>query len=378
MNNKFDLDSIVENKLDELQQYGYIRGGHNGPYYDSETPVRNTAHHIIIFKYYYYKKKEKKYYDAIIKCADYLLTKEVRPLDSVFYCRTNKNKDLSNGVIGQAWAIEGLVEAFKVTKDKRYIDLAVKVFLMIPFDKYYKLWKTLNVDGSIRGFDMTFNHQLWFVTAGIQILSTYEDNEIRSRCNLFLDSINQHINTYKNGLIKHPQELKKSKNGIKNFVKKIYKLTKKRNLTKKLYYKENGYHLFNVYAFALIKNHGVDLDFFKSDKFTRILQYCFSENLYEWLLEKEIKFDGNSMPHVKNDRVNIYGFPYNSPGFELPYIYKTFGDLVGGKDQFIDNIIDKQIEITYCNEKKRFNMNNEDLRTMEARLYEYIRVFDLE
>ena len=79
------------------------------------------------------------------------------------------------------------------------------------------------------------------------------------------------------------------------------------------------------------------------------------------------------MPNVKNNAVNIYGFPYNAPGFELPYIYKTFKYLVGDRKELVDDIIKKQMELTYCNEKEGFYKNTEDSNTLEARIYEYVR-----
>ena len=65
--------------------------------------------------------------------------------------------------------------------------------------------------------------------------------------------INSLITCYPNGLISHFIKLSNlySKfNRYKNGIKSLAKLVINKN---KLYYKENGYHLFNMYAFALIK-----------------------------------------------------------------------------------------------------------------------------
>ena len=115
------IDKIVASKLEELNQNGYLIGGHNGPYYDPETPVRNTAHWTCIFSHYYNETKDQKYYSAVKKCSEYLLSVKARPMNATFFCRTNKLKDFSNGTIGQAWAIEGIVEAYKTIKDERLI-----------------------------------------------------------------------------------------------------------------------------------------------------------------------------------------------------------------------------------------------------------------
>ncbi|MFW6015622.1 MAG: hypothetical protein ACOCRK_04230, partial [bacterium] len=182
------MDKIISRKLLEIESKGFIKGGHNGPYYDEETPVRNTAHWAVIFSYYYKKTNQKRYYDAVKLCGDYLLSKEARPMNGTFFCRYNTNKDFVNGIIGQAWAIEGLVAVYDTTSDEKYIQAAREVFLMLPFDQNNKLWSVIDIDGSRKGFDMTFNHQLWFATSGVLILSKKNDSEIYKRCRCFFNN----------------------------------------------------------------------------------------------------------------------------------------------------------------------------------------------
>jgi hypothetical protein len=271
------LENIGQRHLLLLNENGYIPGGHNGPYYDKETPVRNTAHWSTIFAFLYRKTNKSEYLAAVEKCADYLMSEAARPMQASYFCRTNVNKDLSNGTIGQAWAIEGLVSAYKVTNNKAYIETAREVFLLHPFDERYKLWKVVNVDGSIRQFDMTFNHQLWLAASGTVLLAELPDAEIKSQCQMFFDELPNMLRTYKNGLIKH---------GVLNSVTLIDKLRnvfdwlmykrKSMKTGKNMLYKENGYHLFNLYAFAIIKQHFGDIPLFKLDKFKHALSYCFS------------------------------------------------------------------------------------------------------
>ena len=202
-----DLEQLIEGigkrHLLLLEEHGYIPGGHNGPYYDKETPVRNTAHWSTIFAFLYRKTKYPEYYKAVESCADYLMSEAARPMRASYFCRTNVNKDLSNGTIGQAWAIEGLVSAYKVTKQQSYLETAKEVFLLHPFDERYKLWKVVNVDGSIRQFDMTFNHQLWFAASGAVLLAELPDQEVKRQCQMFFDELPNMLRIYKNGLVKH-------------------------------------------------------------------------------------------------------------------------------------------------------------------------------
>ncbi len=111
---------------------GYINPSHNRPYNDEETPARNTAHWLIIFSYLYTETQEKKYNNAIIKCAKYLTSNNAKPANATFYCRKNKNKDFSNGLIGQAWVIETL--ANNKLETPKYGEIAEKVFLLHPFN----------------------------------------------------------------------------------------------------------------------------------------------------------------------------------------------------------------------------------------------------
>lgn len=374
MEMKSILDSIREKKINELDKYGYIKSGHNGPYYDTETPVRNTAHFATTFCYYYQLTKENKYFDAIKKCGDYLVSREARPMDTTFFCRSNKHKDLSNGIIGAAWAIEGLVSAYKIINDKRYIEVAKKVFLLFPFDERYNLWKVIDIDGNIRGFDTTFNHQLWFAAAGTIILSVIDDKKIRRRCDLFFNNISRIFSTYSSGLIKHSiltQETGMER--VKNCLNQITQTYNKITFGKSMQYKENGYHLFNLYAFALIKDHGYAIDLFKNTMFKKSLDYAFSNELYNWLERKNNKSDINIMPQIKNRTINIYGYSYNAPGFELPYITKVFQDNLIDKRTFVESVVQKQIDLTFDKDRISFCRNTEDENTLDSRIYELIR-----
>ncbi|MGJ8682612.1 hypothetical protein [Paraglaciecola sp.] len=374
MNLEQILENIAEQHLPLLEEHGFIPGGHNGPYYDKETPVRNTAHWSTIFAYLYQKTQRPDYLQAVISCADYLMSVPARPMQASFYCRTNINKDLSNGTIGQAWAIEGLVSAYKVTQQKAYLETAREVFLLHPFDERYNLWKVVNVDGSIRQFDMTFNHQLWFAASGAVLLAELDDLEIKRQCDLFFNALPSMLRIYNNGLIKH---------GVLNSVTFIDKLrnvfdwiTYKRKSIKSgkdMRYKENGYHLFNLYAFALIKQFYGDIPLFNSDKFKKALSYCFSEQLHDSLENQDRSKDINKMPKVTTDQVNIYGYSYNGPGFELPYITKVFNNELGDNSVLISQVTKKQLEYTYNHEQKSLNIHTEDQATLEARFYEYVR-----
>ncbi|MDN4504243.1 hypothetical protein QX776_17680 [Alteromonadaceae bacterium BrNp21-10] len=374
---KLILDLAIS-KLDKLIELGHMPGGHNGPYYDPETPVRNTAHWTTIFAYCYKKTADEKYLNAVKTCAKYLLSKKARPMGATFYCRTNPKKDFSNGTIGQAWAIEGLVAAYKATKQQIYLETAREVFLLHPFDEKYNLWKVVNVDGSIREFDMTFNHQLWFAASGTILLAELPDPEIKRQCQLFFDALpKKMLRTYNSGLIKHAVRNSETlKEKLKNILDWSTNKLRALKSGKDLKYKENGYHLFNLYAFAIVKQHYGNIEFFKMDKFQKALSYCFSTPLHD-ALEKECRSrDINKMPKVTSDKINIYGYSYNAPGFELPYIAKVFNSELDDQSVLISQVIKNQLEYTFNQQQQSFNLQTEDQETLNARIYEYVRGLD--
>ena len=112
------LISIAQVKIDELSNKEFIDGGSNGPYNCVDTPVRNSAHWCVTFSYLYNITKEKKYYEAIIKLSNYILKIEGESASGSVKCMDGKGFTDTNGLIGQAWAIEGLLFAYKTTNKK--------------------------------------------------------------------------------------------------------------------------------------------------------------------------------------------------------------------------------------------------------------------
>lgn len=379
-----DIKQLIKNIsikfYKELIEKGYIAPGHNGPYNDEETPVRNTAHWLSIFSYLYSETQEKKYYNAVIKCAKYLTSNNTRPANATFYCRKNKNKDFSNGLIGQAWVIEALVEAFKILGEKKYLDLASEVFLLHPFDESKGLWKIVNVDGSIRNFDMTFNHQLYFSASGSSVYNLTKNQRIKEMIDVFFGKLKYNLDIHRDGLIKHSIIFGETINDRIKKLGKIIKLVlfdvvKRKNMI----YKEIGYQMFNVYAFAILYDNGIGIDFFNGEKFNKILKYTFSDEIFEKLKINNNKSDITNIPIIDNNiNVNRYGFAYNAPGFELPYVYVIFKDRIDNYNKInIDRIINAQIRLTYDCNKKMFSNNTEDERILTSRIYELVRYLKL-
>lgn len=331
--------------LKTIKQNGQMPSGHNGPYNDKETPVRNTGHWLIIFSKAYQITKNKNFKTVAGQLAKYLLTKKAKPHNASFHHRFTPQKDKCNGLIGQAWTIESLIEASRLLKDSQYISLAANVFTSHKFNYYKGLWHRLEIDGKTLSIDSTLNHQIWFAAIGSEI----NNKTIHSQVKLFLDRLSNNITVLNNGLIFHPiiSIWKKQTiiSRIKNMALGTYHPEKINN---KLIYKSIGYHSFNLYALAILKNKFPRHIFWQSKSFKQTIKYCFSDQ-------------------YKKDLIgNKYGFPYNPVGFEMPFIIDTFSKLnMKEKNSLSAFWLKQQI--------KNNQHKNLDVPTQTARIYELSR-----
>ena len=78
--------------------------GHNGPRFDIDTPLRNTAHWAITFLRSFQLSKDDIFINAARKSLEYI-SSHSRRSNGAFFCRNSIMKDKSNGLIGQAWVI---------------------------------------------------------------------------------------------------------------------------------------------------------------------------------------------------------------------------------------------------------------------------------
>lgn len=382
------LEQSARLAIDQQRQDGSLPAGHNGPYHDSETPVRNTAHWLITFLKIHEQTGENTYLNAAQRAIRYLCSQEARPYDATFHHRTTPDKDSCNGLIGQAWTIEALSMAASYLDDPELLTLAEEVFLLHPFDEHLSLWKRIDIDGTPLGFDATFNHQLWFAAAGALLashanVSLEVDRQIRS----FLDALPEILRTYSSGLIYHPLHPKFSienysrmlvndRNGrlfiaslirylpitdfgsVRSLIRASPVPVSRLPLTsKQLRSKAVGYHSFNLYAFALLNRWCSDHSFWSSDLFEATITYAKSEE-YRHQLEE-----------------NDYGYPYNPPGFEMPFVLEVF-----------DNNTDRRLQKWWLAQQFRrcydfdayvMNRSTEDPATLTARLYQATRLPNL-
>jgi hypothetical protein len=326
---------------------GSMPAGVNGPYQDPETPVRNTSHWLISFLKAYEIEGEKKFLEAAEKCLSYLMSAEVRPMNATFWHRKNPRKDFANGVMGQAWTLEALEYAYRFFGDEKILISATNVFKLHPYDNFQKAWETVNVDGSIRGFDTTFNHQLWFAAIGSR-LASHGDSEINNQTDDFLNSLGKTMKTYHDGVIMHHPTGFLQNSLKKRIEAKITKLRTSKQKNEYTYSKSVGYHGFNLYALGLIHEQKPDLVFFNSSIFKSMIK-----------VSTCIEF----MSKLEKSK---YSFDYNPPGFELGFAMQKFGNT-----QDALKFLEKDTQKSFDFAQGQWGINNKfDQNTAAARVYE--------
>jgi hypothetical protein len=344
--------SAKENISKQLEDGSFVSGS-NGPYKDYETPVRNTAHWLTLFCRILNEKKDAELENAAHKAVDYLLSEKARPHGAAFYCRDSEKKDSTNGLIGQAWAMESLVEAFKNLGRVDAMNVAKEVFFMHPWLKNEYIWKRISVDGSHLSIDGTFNHQLWFAAIGAQL----DDHKAKSRAHEFLSHVARNVETYPDGIIYHASSLGGILiNGNFSIIKVIYRLYDKFIRTKmrsKLRLKSVGYHGFNMYAFGMLKESFPDHDIWKSKKILSMVEVVSSKTFNSEL-----------------DRCQ-YGWQYNPPGIEIAFMFEVFGY----QKIFSQDWIDRQIKKCHITGTTDITTGlSDDTNTLLARVYEASRL----
>jgi hypothetical protein len=358
------IETIAKQYCQHFLMQGFADPGHNGPYGNTDTPVRNTAHWLITYGILYEKTNNEQFRAVAQQFADYLLKKAPRGTSGAIQCMSDDKFDRINGLIGQAWAIEALAYAASLFDDSRYHEAARSIFLSQRYNEKDHLWIRIDIDGENLGYDYVFNHQLWFAAAGVLLLSVGEDADIRFQTEDFMIHIDQNMAIYNNGLIRHFLPIARPERTslrLKKFL--IRRLHPLRFLHPKCnrYLYEESYHLFNMYGFALIKKYFGPPQLFKLEKLRAAVRFA-----DEYVRRSQREWFGNKlMSYAK------YSYAYNSPAFEYPFIAQTLKD---GCDKTIqETLLNRQFNITYDEVSCTFSRNTADPQTLTARIYEYAR-----
>jgi len=362
------IDLIIdqaEAALTRQNKDGSMPPGCNGPYHHLETPVRNTAHWLVTFSWLNRLAPDQRYLDAADRLATYLADPAHRPYGYSFVCR-HGTMDECNGLIGQAWVMEGLTEAARLFCDDRFARIALDVFNKHKFDRRRGLWLRLEPDGREIGTDPTFNHQLWFAVTAAELLTSVNGID-HSNLRKFMELLQYNFAVLGGGRISHlmnhaisgykfrklarrPIGFVSKTFGLKSIAEKIDRREQK-TLTR-----EVGYQCFNLYAFARLSRIFDQHSIFTSKLFREAICYLESEE------------------YKKAIKGNPYGYGYNAPGFEIPLCLSEFSSK--NRNEVLRDAqywIKSQFSLTYNNRTRMFDRNTEDPETLSARIYECSR-----
>nr|MBS0036712.1 hypothetical protein [Saprospiraceae bacterium] len=341
--------------LSNQRSDGSFHPGHNGPYRDPETPVRNTSHWLYTLCWAYVQTGKKAYHRAAEQAIGYLLSEKARPMAASFWIRKNPKKDFCNGLMGQAWVLEALLYASRALEREDCYAAAEEVYFLHHFDPKLHIWNRLNVDGSQTTPDVTFNHQLWFAaTAGM----LHRSAEAKEASKSFFERKATKVRTYSDGIINHVSPVTSLTYKIRD-PKKIsegilghgyYHISKG-----KLRKKASGYHAFNLYAFALLKNTFPNHDFWSSNKFKKMYAVT------------------NKRKYKEEQIDNKYSYPYNPTGLEMAFVNETF---FPENEGIIKGWLNHQIEHTAEPGQSIMTRNSYDPLTSRARIYECCRLIN--
>lgn len=366
------LERAAENAIENQRADGSFPEGVNGPYNDPETPVRATSHWLFTLSKLCSDRFNSKiepenltsFEEAAGRAIGYLQSETARPYEKTFRHRSSDKKDECNGLIGQAWTIEALVEAGRVFGRTDLIDLAEDVFLLHPFDAETALWRRTDTDGELLGFDRTFNHQLWFAAAGGELAQEC-NGSVADQVQQFLDNLLTLMDVTSEGRIRH---LLRPSFGVGAYLRYLTQ-RHRRELTRNvilspirppsnrrdLKQKSVGYQSFNLYGLALLHHNFPTHDIWDSEVIYQLFAYTDDDSFKERL------------------RNNPYGYPYNVSGIELAFARHEFGF---EEDRESDSWLHEQFSRTYNSESGLMDRNNPDPTILTARLYEATRLPD--
>ena len=361
MEKKMYISDIILKSANAVLQIqkenGSFPPGHNGPWNNEDTPVRVTSHWAILLLKAYDLTNDNKFLQSSKKAYSYLTSKKARPYKNSFYCIASENKVIqSNGLIGQAWVLESLIEAYNHFSDSNYLNLAEDLIIKHSFDEELCLWHVLGLKGEILKIHRTFNQQLWFSVMAFIVANICHNNEILINTKKFFEQLLSFIK-FKNFIRMHIREdiFYKKTNKKDKYSLKVKNLAAKRYFTKI----SRGYLSFSILALSTLYSINRTMDLWRDVKLRKMIS---QSTLY--LDSKIFHDDGNK-----------FGFQYNPIGFEVACLKEKFSDYIGDyKGKSIENWIIKQLDNHYDFNKMMLIKNTNDQNTLSSRIYELTKL----
>lgn len=355
--NRSRLDELLTRSAEAafpLQtESGAMPPGHNGPWGDIQTPLRNTGHWLITFLRAHRISGDERFLVAASRTLGYLQLPIHRPAGAAFRHFSSGSRPPGNGLIGQAWTLEALAEAGTSFNRADLMDRAAEVFLLHQFDEGLGLFHTLDIDGCDGGINPTVNQQIWFAAAGTMIRAA-SSPEILRRVDRFLDQLPRHLTVDRTALLRHslnPWSLwrQQPRDAIRRWLARLRHpgLETLRSI---------GYHAFFLYGLALLRRYSPQHSLWDSPQLRSSLNFIRSDRYASGLV------------------ANPFAFRYNPVGFEVPFVYEAFGAGPSGEG---DVWLRRQAACMAAEATRAGRDPLSDTATLAARIYEVTRLSDL-
>jgi hypothetical protein len=305
------LNNQINNVINSTDNMTYMPGGNNGPHYALETPIRNSCHLLFCYSVAFLMTQNNNYIKIAEKIVKWLVYKNNQHINNEYhYQRAGFSTDTCNGVIGPAWIIESINMFLKVCNNDALKKKLNKIVSQNKYNYSVHAWHRYDPITNNNRVDYTLDHQLWYASSIINL------PEKKHEVNDFVSNLNNLIYTDKNGRLSHLMRSNTMQGKLMslNYNKKYY--------YNKLKYEEieKSYHLYTLFPLAKIYLLYHADAFFNSEKFSNILKYLKKKTILE---TKSYKL----------------GYSYNTPIFDLPFIYDVFENKINLDETDLTDIV---------------------------------------
>ena len=343
---------------------GSFPPGHNGPWNDTDTPVRVTAHYAMLYYYAQSLAPTNAYSNAMHRACSYLCAMQERCAGGGVQCRVNDEKNDCNGLIGQAWAAEPLLYIGIKECNARYLDCAWSILSKPFYDWTMHGWCPIEVTGKRLPFCRTVNQQIWFacmraiaLTAGMMD----EDAELKD----FLRFLHKLLLLNRRGMPQNIVPVKRSwLNVVRSHMYGGRNVVPELKPTRDALTLEKGYASFLLYGLAILE----ELTLLKKHACRGVYRRIF----------KSIK---SIALHLPSQRGNPESFcwSYNPTGLEMAYVITVFQESGFWRKRFkwmpnADQWIGMQLESNLNPESRLMDNQTRDPDILRSRIYEAGRI----
>lgn len=338
--NQFISSFVLHNEFSPFT-CNEFRSGNNGLYSEQETIFRNMCHWIVLLLDVQDDSLENLKRLWVGRATEILL--ENKPKYGVYRAR-NSDKDSSNGLIGSAWILEGVVRLWSSNLiSKNQIDaiktIANEMISNYPWSERQSIWPNIvEPDGTLLPIDRTFNHQLWFAGSNAEVGRALDNEDAFAHARVFVANLKSLMKINSRRLVYHTLGI------YPHFHRTLIKRIISPDYRSEMKAKEYGYHAFNLLGFIRLYKifGGADIE----EIILKLLRPCFSEVFWE------------------HQEGNVFGSSYNPVGIEVAVAASHFRN-----DQLVLKGLNYHFNAHY-DKNARIFLGGFDLPTLNARIYE--------